>query len=107
MNLSRNIEQWWAGSPITGNSVKNGRHCWNISLGAFQWQWGFDPIITKKNLESASADYGLIALAYNLKRMLKLGARLAERYFAAFMGLGGAIPFTITPENGFWSKGQF
>src|SRR5690554_4072925 len=46
-------------------------------FGTIKRQWGFDHIMTKKGLESASADFGLIALAYNLKRMLKLGITLA------------------------------
>lgn len=42
-------------------------------FGTIKRQWGFDHIITKKGIRSASADFGLIALAYNLKRLIKLG----------------------------------
>ncbi|MDO6518513.1 transposase [Zobellia uliginosa] len=42
-------------------------------FGTIKRQWGFDHIITKKGLPAASADFGLIALAYNLKRLIKLG----------------------------------
>jgi len=36
---------------------------------------GKSPILTKKGIRAASADFGLIALAYNLKRLIKLGWR--------------------------------
>ncbi|AEM71611.1 transposase IS4 family protein [Allomuricauda ruestringensis DSM 13258] len=42
-------------------------------FGTIKRQWGFDHIITKKGMPAASADFGLIALAYNLKRLMKLG----------------------------------
>ncbi|UOY05796.1 IS1182 family transposase [Muricauda sp. SCSIO 64092] len=42
-------------------------------FGTIKRQWGFDYIITKKGIASASADFGLTALAYNLKRMFNLG----------------------------------
>lgn len=42
-------------------------------FGTIKRQWGFDHIMTKKGIASASADFGLIALAYNLKRLIKLG----------------------------------
>jgi transposase len=41
-------------------------------FGTIKRQWGFDHIITKKGLKAASADFGLIAIAYNLKRIIKL-----------------------------------
>lgn len=40
--------------------------------GTIKRQWGFDHIITKKGIQSASADFGLIAIAYNLKRILNI-----------------------------------
>jgi len=40
--------------------------------GTMKRQWGFDHIMTKKGIKRASADFGLIALAYNLKRIMKL-----------------------------------
>jgi hypothetical protein len=33
---------------------------------------GFDHIITKRTIESASADFGLIALAYYLKKIINI-----------------------------------
>ncbi|WP_240607754.1 IS1182 family transposase [Marixanthomonas spongiae] len=40
--------------------------------GTLKRQWGFDHILTKKGIMAASADFGLMAIAYNLKRILKL-----------------------------------
>ncbi len=40
--------------------------------GTLKRQWGFDHIMTKKGIKAASADLGLMMLAYNLKRILKL-----------------------------------
>ena len=39
-------------------------------FGTVKRQWGFDYIIKKRTSETASADFGLIALAYNLKRII-------------------------------------
>jgi len=44
-------------------------------FGTMKRQWGFDHIITKKGIPAASADFGLIASAYNLKRLINLGWR--------------------------------
>lgn len=41
-------------------------------FGTIKRQWGFDHIITKKSMESASADFGLIAITYNLKRLINI-----------------------------------
>jgi len=41
-------------------------------FGTIKRQWGYHYIITKKGRKMASADFGLIALVYNLKRMIKL-----------------------------------
>jgi len=41
-------------------------------FGTIKRQWGFDHIITKKGIKAASADMGLIAIAYNLKRLFNL-----------------------------------
>ena len=41
-------------------------------FGTIKRQWGFDHIITKKGVRAASADFGLMALAYNLKRIFNI-----------------------------------
>nr|WP_299204019.1 hypothetical protein [uncultured Brumimicrobium sp.] len=46
--------------------------------GTIKRQWGFDHIMTKKGLQRAEADFGLIALAYNLKRVLNLEVTAKE-----------------------------
>lgn len=46
-------------------------------FGTIKRQWGFDHIMTKKGINAASADLGLIAIAYNLRRLfnLKIGLK--------------------------------
>ena len=41
-------------------------------FGTIKRQWGFNHIITKRGIKAASADFGLIALAYNLTRLFNL-----------------------------------
>ena len=41
-------------------------------FGTIKRQWGFNHIVTKKTINRASSDVGLIFIAYNLKRILKL-----------------------------------
>lgn len=41
-------------------------------FGTIKRGWGFDHIITKKGIKRASADFGLMALAYNLKRIINI-----------------------------------
>jgi len=40
--------------------------------GTIKRQWSFDHIITKKGMRAASADFALMALAYNLKRIFNI-----------------------------------
>jgi len=41
-------------------------------FGTIKRQWGFDHIMSKKGINRASADVGLIMIVYNLKRILNL-----------------------------------
>lgn len=41
-------------------------------FGTMKRPWGFDYIMTKKGIERASADVGLIFIAYNLRRLINL-----------------------------------
>ena len=41
-------------------------------FGTMKRQWGFDHIMTKKTMKHASADVGLIFIAYNLRRLITL-----------------------------------
>lgn len=60
-------------------------------FGTIKRQWGFDHIITKKGIHSASADFGLIALTYNLKRLIKILAKYKNRFIGALYQLFKAI----------------
>ena len=57
-------------------------------------QWGFDHIITKKGIEEASSEFGMIALAYNLKRIFNLMAE-KNNPFKALISCFSADLFTI------------
>jgi len=41
-------------------------------FGTIKRQWGFDHIMTKKSIQNAAADVGLIFIAYNLKRLMAI-----------------------------------
>ncbi|MCG2462950.1 IS1182 family transposase [Flavobacteriaceae bacterium F89] len=47
-------------------------------FGTIKRQWGFDHIMTKRTRARASADVGLIFIAYNLKRILNLIGKKAN-----------------------------
>lgn len=72
--------------------------------GTIKRQWGFDHIMTKRFIERASADVGLIFTAYNLKRLFHL---LADRLINSpkgwkkrkNLGLGS----TLSLITGYWS----
>jgi len=49
-------------------------------FGTIKRQWGFDHIMTKKGIQAASADLGLIAIAYNLRRLFNLKIALMPFY---------------------------
>lgn len=60
-------------------------------FGTIKRQWGYDHVITKKGLESAGADFGLIALTYNLKRLLKIMTTRTDHKNTFFEMLYNAI----------------
>jgi len=50
-------------------------------FGTIKRQWGYDHIMTKKTKKHASADVGLIFIAYNLKRLFNiLGPELLRQF---------------------------
>lgn len=58
--------------------------------GTMKRQWGFDHITTKKNKQRASADIGLIFIAYNLKRIwniIKANKTPSVHFYNCFLGL--------------------
>lgn len=53
--------------------------------GTIKRQWGFSYIITKRSMQRASADVGLIFTAYNLRRILNsIGIEAFRSYLLAF-----------------------
>ncbi|WP_335967366.1 transposase, partial [Galbibacter sp. PAP.153] len=75
-HIQRNIERAEANEMLYNKRQALAEH----PFGTIKRQWGFDHIMTKKGIRAASADLGLIALAYNLKRMFKLGVGLKYQY---------------------------
>jgi hypothetical protein len=52
--------------------------------GIIKRQWGFSYIMTKKSMKRASADVGLIFVAYNLRRIMNiLGQDKLKTYLKA------------------------
>ena len=51
-------------------------------FGTMKRQWGFDHVLTKKFIQHAAADVGLVFVAYNLKRLMALAS--PEALKAAF-----------------------
>jgi len=49
--------------------------------GTIKRQWGFNYIMTKKTIQRASADVGLVFTAYNLRRILNIIGKEALRCF--------------------------
>ncbi|MEK0336719.1 MAG: transposase, partial [Nitrosopumilus sp.] len=41
-------------------------------FGTIKRQWGFDHVVTKKGMNKAEADVGLIFIAYNFRRLLNI-----------------------------------
>lgn len=67
--------------------------------GTIKRQWGFDHIITKKGMKVASADLGLMALAYNLKRLINTGIGLKELLQKAIIGTKTLFLLYIKLQN--------
>lgn len=56
--------------------------------GTIKRQWGFNYIITKKGIERASADVGLMFTAYNLRRILNIvGIEAFKEYLKSIIAL--------------------
>ena len=53
--------------------------------GTIKRQWGFSYILTKKYMQRAGADVGLMFVAYNLRRLINiLGKNVVKEYFRTF-----------------------
>ncbi|GGG58062.1 DDE transposase [Croceivirga lutea] len=59
-------------------------------FGTIKRQWGFDHIMTKRGMEAASADFGFMLTAYNLKRILKILKVQGKAIIRAFL-----MPFEL------------
>jgi transposase len=72
-NIQRNAIRVYAGQKLYKKRQALVEH----PFGTIKRQWGFDHIMTKKGINAASADLGLIAIAYNLRRLfnLKMGLK--------------------------------
>ena len=97
----------------SGDTYKKRQALVEHPFGTIKRQWGFDHIMTKKRIASASADFGLIALAYNLRRLLnlKIPFQCPENFFFGLSRLKEAIWKTISQLLGnldhFWTKPDF
>jgi len=69
--------------------------------GTIKRQWGFDHIMTKKGIKAASADFGLIALAYNLRRLFNSKIDLQQLIVALFLTLKNYIKAFIRLNKAF------
>lgn len=56
----------------TGELYKQRQAIVEHPYGTIKRSWGYDYITTKKGIQSASADCGLILIAYNFKRLLNI-----------------------------------
>ena len=63
----------------SGDTYKKRQAIVEHPFGTMKRQWGFDHIMTKKGIAAASADFGLIALAYNLRRIINLKTTIKNR----------------------------
>ena len=70
------IEQNAKRIAASGDTYKKRQAIVEHPFGTIKRQWGFDHVITKKGIQAASADFGLTAIAYNLKRILNIRSRL-------------------------------
>ena len=51
--------------------------------GTIKRQWGFDHVMTKKTIKRASADIGLVFVAYNLRRIFNiLSSEVLKKYLS-------------------------
>lgn len=74
--------------------------------GIIKRQWGFYYISTKKGINRASADVGLMFVAYNLRRLMNIiGKDLFKKFLAELVFLFLAFTHTVKPFKVKISKG--
>lgn len=60
-------------------------------FGTMKRGWGYDHVMTKKGMEHAAADIGLIFIAYNLRRLFKiLGSKRLKGLFTPILAVFSA-----------------
>ena len=69
--------------------------------GILKRQWGFYYIMTKRGRKRASADVGLMFVAYNLRRIMNILDKNIFKKFLAELGLLFFANMTCTNENAF------
>jgi len=69
--------------------------------GTIKRQWGFDHIMTKKGIKAASADFGLIPLAYNLRRLFNSKIGLQQLIVVLFLTFKKCIKASIRLNKAF------
>ena len=70
--------------------------------GTIKRQWGFSYIMTKRSIQRASADVGLIFTAYNLRRILNIiGIEAFRSYLLALFVVFGSI---LASLEAFWRE---
>ena len=74
----------------SGDTYKKRQALVEHPFGTIKRQWGFDHIITKKGMASASADFGLTALAYNLRRIFNI-KKTVQRLSYILLRLSSAL----------------
>lgn len=69
---TQNIQDNAKRIALSGDLYKKRQALVEHPYGTIKRQWGFDHIMTKKGISAASADLGLMVLAYNLKRLINV-----------------------------------
>jgi transposase len=68
-------------------------------FGTIKRQWGFDHIMTKRGIEAASADFGLILTAYNLKRITNILKEQGKGLIEGLLGIFRGVLTLIVPNR--------
>ncbi|UAM97815.1 IS1182 family transposase [Polaribacter litorisediminis] len=85
----------------SGNLYKKRQALVEHPYGTIKRGWGFDHIMTKKGIIRASADFGLIALVYNLKRIMNIVSfkDLSDNFKKVIEALLSGIFSILKPYN--------
>ena len=98
---TQNIKQNAKRIAQSGELYKKRQALVEHPYGTIKRQWGFDHIITKKGIKAASADFGLIALAYNLRRLFNSKIELMQLLLNLFFNIRKLIKAHIRLKRTF------